>query len=268
MLAEDDIRQIEAWLDGALDPAEQAVFENRLRDDPGFAAEVVLHQKMRLAVGEKDVGAFRKTVENLLLERRSAPQNKFVILRYIWALAAALLLALAAVWFYNQTGRPTPEEVYAAAFQPPEHFEENGVREQVNRGDDSMAQQQQKQWAALNTAWGQQQYEQALALALEIAQKDSATGDDARMAFFVAGVIALAQENPEDALQYLQRAEGLKINAEEIRWYTTLALVKQALQDRSKNQQAMRALEKVKKESQPADRYPLIDKLLKALAAD
>lgn len=268
MLTDDDIRQIEAWLDGELDEADLAAFEIRLRDDPGFAAEVVLRQKMRQAVGEKDVGAFRQTVGNLLRERRAAPQHKTAILRYTWVIAAALLLALAAIWFVNQNNNhPAIQEAYASAFQPPERFEENAVRLRENRAADSVARRQQNRWAALNAAWAKHQYDQAKAIALAIAQSPTASEDDIQGAFFAAGVIALTQDSPAQALQYLERAQGKKVLAEEIRWYAALARVKLALQDPAQKESAVMGLKYLKKGTQPADRYPLIDQLLNALEA-
>ncbi len=262
MLTEEDIQQIEAWLDGALDKADLVAFEARLHDDPGFAAEVVLHQKMRLAVGEKDVGAFRQTVGDLLRERRAAPQNKFVFLRYTWIIAAALLLALAAIWYFNR-GEATPEQLYAEAFQPPARFHEGARRSDRPSAGDSIA-GQQADWTALNAAWAAGEQEKALLLALEIARTSTVRAAE-QEAYFAAGVIALAQKKPEDALQYLPKAEGPAVYKEEIQWYTALARVQLAMRDPAQKEQAVQALKAVKQGSQPKGRYALVDKLLRAL---
>lgn len=264
MSPEERTAQIEAWLDGTLDAEARAAFAASLRDDPALAAEVALHQRLRQAVREKKAGAFRKQIDGLLGEHRTAtplkPQaRRFSLTRYAWALAAALLLALAAVWFWSPT-YSTPEELYAQAFQPPAEFYDRTVR----HGPGKPTAPADTAWLRLDTAWAAADREKALQLALEISGREKDTLAR-QAAFFAAGVIALADQNPETALVYLKNAEGNKRYREEVVWYTALAQVQRALRKGGQTDQAIQALEEVKKGSQPEARYSMAEKLLEAL---
>ncbi|MBK6929785.1 MAG: hypothetical protein IPH12_02615 [Saprospirales bacterium] len=264
MSPEERTAQIEAWLDGTLDAEARAAFAASLRDDPALAVELALHERLRQAVREKSAGDFRQQLDSLLGEHRAGTARipslrRFWLPRYSWALAAALLLAVA-VWFWFPAG-PAPEDLYAQAFQPPTRFYHRSVRHTA----DSMATAPaDPTWVRLDSAWAAAGREQALRLALEISRAETDT-QSRLAALYAAGVIALADQQPEAAILHLKNAEGSKLYREEIVWYTALAQVQLALRDRERTGAAIQALENVKKGSQPEERYLMAEKLLESL---
>lgn len=271
MLPEEQQRQIEAWLDGQLPVEELAAFEARLRGDPAFAAEVALHRYMRQAVREKDIGNFRLSVDTLLAEAltagKSPPRPKvFQINRLIWAIAAALLLALAAVWFFR-TSQPTLEQLYAEAFQPPAQFRYRDMPKDAVRDRDTILKHILPAWENLNNAWSEKKADEALQHALEIARTDTSLSRS-QSAYYAAGIITLSEQKADEALEYLEKAGNVKPYAEDILWYKALAHVQIALRDPAHRSSAIDALNEVSRSNQPGYRHPLVEKMIEALATN
>lgn len=267
MLPEEQYQQIEAWLDGLLTDEALASFEVLMRDDPAFAAEAALHKMIRQTVLEKDIGAFRETLDMLLSDTEGSsepsPRTKTKLLqvrRFIWAIAAALLLAVAAILFFT-TKRQTPEQLYADAFHPPVAFRFKGMS--VDAVRDTSVKNIMPDWVNLNDAWAGKRTEEALQNALKIAQTDTSR-IRSQSAYYAAGVIALSDQRPEEALEYLDKAGKIEPYEEDILWYQALAHVQITLKDASHRPKTEEALNAVLQGRQPENRHQWAEKMLRA----
>lgn len=263
--------QIEAWLDGLLNESESRIFEERLQKDAALASEVALHQQMRRASRDTDMADFRKSIDAMIGAEEAnigvtsdVAVKKVGIRRMLMAAAAALALILAAFWFF-QNRMPSGVELYAKAFQPPAafhyHDSPDGALGQKRGSADTLT----LRWNAINQAWNTHQPDQAIRLALDIAATDSIP-ENRRAAFYMAGVMSLSANRPDQALEYLQQAEGIALYSEDIPWYMALAHFKLALENSNHRPQAVAALNRVLEQPlQPQPRPTQAKQMLRLL---
>jgi hypothetical protein len=265
MFSEEELQQIEAWLDGMLTDEALSAFEANRRLDPAFAAEIALHQALRQAAREKNLGTFRQNIDALLtantISAVPAPQKNISLPRLLLAIAAMLLLVLAAIWFF----RPQQSDLkplYAEAFETPAWFYNPSAPMATTR---DTAGQTNKQWIALNRAWTAQQLQTALQTALEIARTDTLSTQQRQAAYFAAGVIALSQQQPEQALRFFDQAQSNLLFAEDIAWYSALAHLQISFQNPAHQSQALEAFHNISQGPQPEKRRKCTEKILEAL---
>lgn len=265
MLPEHIKTQIEDWLDGTLGADEKTAFEAEMRGNPALEAEVRLHRAIRQAMREREVGVFRQTVDALLdaADSTSAArrEKRMQLPRVILALAASLLLILAAIWFFQQTVGPGPDQLYSEAFRPPVQFGFKGMQYAVR---DTSALQSWPEWSRLNEAWMANNLDEALRIALEIAQTDTAVSRS-QSAWYAAGVIALSKKNTNAALEYLEKAGSVDPFGEDIIWYKALSRVQQYIQKEADQFQSVEALRRVLDSPQPDYRHRWAERMLHIL---
>lgn len=261
MLNEEQSARIEAYLDGRLDADEKAAFERTLTADAALAQELYLHQMLRASVGEKEISAFRATVSDLLQEQRKRTRVVSTIWYVAGAIAASVALIWAALWFFPSE-RATNESLFAGAFQPPDELYSTVVR---TVADSAVAGAEAQRWEELNAAWLMKNYPRALALADSIAQQDTALSARQTAAYY-AGLVLLAQRRAAPALDYLNQAEGLAGQSENIQWYRALALLLLAEDDPARNGAARQAFSDLLHSDQPAYRLKAARRILTFLS--
>lgn len=265
MISHDRIIQIEDWLDGLLSDEARVIFEAELTVNPELVSEVRLHHAMRKAFREREVHAFRQTVDALLEEIQPAANlhksQKGLMLRMGWTLAAAIILVLAAIWFFSEKVANL-EQLYATAFNPPEQFGYGYMRRYSAR--DTAMNQVQQPWFALNEAWSKRRPDEALRLALEIAQNDT-SASQRQIAYYAAGVMELSLNHPNNALNYLEKADSVYPYAKDITWYVALAHVQISLNNPSHRSKAKDSLKKVLDSPPSKYHHSLAAKLLRSL---
>ena len=208
--AEQQFEQIEAYLSGALDGDERAVFEARMAADPEFAAEVELHREVAGAVADHGEVAFEENLRGIAEELEGAGEGKRRPWRnYLLAAAAVALLAVVG-WVVFQGGDPpTPQDLFAEHFQAyeaPATFRGKVPPEKLER---AFAPYKGGEWAV---ALG------------EFEQLEGEYPGDEEVLFY-AGISELALGNGAEGRAYLQRVLALPAHTSEVqgKWYIALS---------------------------------------------
>ena len=161
-----DIReQIELYAFGKLTGEALRAFEARLTADPAFAAAVARESEMLRALRLiPEVDALREQLNIIEKEQfvsLETTEKRSVPMRWYLAAAAAVLLAVAAVWYFRQPAVLTPEQIFAAHFHPPKTLNA-GVR-RGEAGSDSTAQNDfRKQWVEAVDLYAQGDFKASL----------------------------------------------------------------------------------------------------------
>ena len=216
------------------------------------AEDYLLWQKMR-DIERKTTGA-----------AEDAPKSNFA--RNLLIFFVLLTMGyMAYVWFARSK---TPAEVYHDNFVPPESLMADlSLRYGPARGNDSVTARPSACEFLLREAdefYKVKDYESAQEVLFEILS-DSLVVCQSDALFYI-GVIALAQENPELALECFAKIEDLEHFGEDIYWYQALAFVKLAEKNPLLRDKAARAVERTYSHTQDSLRREQAEKMLKHLA--
>lgn len=239
-------------------PSSEALRETRQKitawrkSEQTDAEDYLLWQKLR-DIERKTTGA-----------AEDAPKSNFT--RNL--LIAFVLLTvgyMAYVWFARSK---TPAEVYHDNFVPPESLMADlSLRYGPARGNDSVTTHPSACEFLLREAdefYKVKDYESAQEVLFEILSDSLAVCQSD--ALFYIGIIALAQENPELALECFAKIEDLEHFGEDIYWYQALAFVKLAEKNPLLRDKAARAVERTRSHTQDSLRREQADKMLEHLA--
>ncbi len=117
---------IERYLSNNLTTSEQEDFENRMKSDAQFQADVRLHEELSEALAEKDVIALEGELSKIIQHKR-APENKLKIRRWI-AIAAGILMIVTIgglILYQNINGGLSPAELYQSHLTLPIDLQED-----------------------------------------------------------------------------------------------------------------------------------------------
>lgn len=141
--------QIELYALGKLSGEALEAFRARLEADPELAAEVSRELELLQAIRTSDaVDAFRGAlaaqeagwVQESQQPAALLPKKRFVVLRpFIRAIAALLLLLLVVLVFWRRGITKSPEEIFAAHFNPAEALEDRALRRDGSGADETPA---------------------------------------------------------------------------------------------------------------------------------
>ncbi|GAA4318883.1 hypothetical protein [Flaviaesturariibacter amylovorans] len=208
-LSDTDEELLIRYLDGALDPAEEASLQTRLRQEPELQAG---YERLRLAARalhwgalNEQVAAARRQHEAIPAEataRKEAPVRPLRWLRPALAAAAVLAGLWIGIRWYDST-HLTPNQVYTR------HFINYDLSAQ--RGSDTAS--------PIEAAYAQEKYGQAYALGKE---PNSRLSPQQRL---LVGLSALHLNRASEAAALLQPLEGGPF-AEDAAYYRALALIK------------------------------------------
>jgi tetratricopeptide (TPR) repeat protein len=223
-----DIReQIELFALGRLSGNDLEAFEARLAADPDFAAEVAreveLIQAIRLAPGVDALRSQLEIIEKEAGERAETANKKpgrAISFRLLFAAAAAVMLCVAAIWFFNRTPSMTAQELFAAHFQPPATMS----AQVTGRGAEDTTQTPDTPFFSLLEA-AEQDYNKgnpagALEKIARLQALPESSGFSDRLAFY-AGLGCLQTGKPEQAIREFEKIR--EDYPSEKPWYLALA---------------------------------------------
>lgn len=204
---------IEAYLDGELSLADQAVFETALSSNPDLAHTVEEHKQLRGLMQQYQTDhSQRAKISNIY--HRIKEEDTSTVRRFsrFWPilLAAASLAFLVWIFWPRQTYKYSPSELFAASFLP-------APAPQKMSGDQDSSQQI---LALGHSAYSQQAYAQAIAYYQQVLPNGLLRSESA---FFLAQSY-LATQQYEQAAAALQWVDHRK---QEAAWYGALAALAQ-----------------------------------------
>ncbi|MCB0610598.1 MAG: hypothetical protein H6562_00845 [Lewinellaceae bacterium] len=195
---------IEKYMTGAMNNDERRAFEEQMAGDPELAEAIRVEKWMQAAAADQEWIALRRQLQQAD-QRRAGTKRPFLRPVWIWTSAAAAILLLA-VWSILHIGRPASPPDYTAYFEPyplvlqqrGETSDRPGLQEAYRSGDFQKAVPLLEQWAGQDP------------------------GDITPV--FYLGIAQLADNHPEKATGYLQKAAASETAfAEQAGWYLALA---------------------------------------------
>lgn len=218
---------IRAYLNNQLPPEEKQTFEQRLSDDPVFAAQAAEVATLQAAIqeaGDQELEAQLTTYSKELKQMDAtvfpspAPNinirklTSYSRIVYAAAVLIGLIVIVLPLWLMNRSGTSvaavTTEEIYAANFTIPPVPEA--------RSNDKQS--------AWRQSYGQGDYKTAVTQ-LEALLAD-ATFTGRSEAYLHLGIAQLALGNADDALPALTQVREESFDWESAQWYSALALLK------------------------------------------
>ncbi len=113
-ISQQEFEEIEKYLTGQIDVAEQAAFERRMAEDNVLRDEVTLQRQL---IGTVETAAFKAT--NEISEGYTIPAAKKIMRYWRYAAAAVLLLGVGITgWWLYSSKIISPKDLYTAYFRP------------------------------------------------------------------------------------------------------------------------------------------------------
>jgi len=241
----DRIRLIEAYYQGILSGEEKALFKQLMKQDKDFKDTVKEFKTIFNGFDALHVEYFQNNLkhlesqynnENVVSLNRETPVRS--IRSWYSAAAAVLILIFATVGYY--TMQPTLfEQNFYASESIAVHIE--SIR---GEGDLSVVEQNKKD---AYTAYQTQDYTTAIQL-LKVYFDEQATAAQDMQANIVLGVSLLAQDNAQEALDYLKVVLANKTTSyhQEAEWMWILAKLKLEQEGEAKVQKLLQQISKLK----------------------
>ncbi len=119
-----DLEYINQYLRGELDERDRSLFEKRLKEDPAFAEEVKLHQKVKEVVLDENTHRLDQVLKDIRREwerKPTATQPVFAWLKTPYRVAAAIVLIMAAgalAYIALWPSHPSSQELFSIYYQP------------------------------------------------------------------------------------------------------------------------------------------------------
>lgn len=217
---------IRAYLTDQLPPAERDAFEQRLTDDPEFAAEAAETATLYAAIqaeGDRELEAKLITyakpqhqMDATVMYPNPTKTNirkmtSYARIVYAAAVLVGLIVVILPLWLMNRsdaTITATPEEIYATNFTIPPAPEARGA-------------EQATQW---RRHFARGDYKTTIAQLEGLLADTTFTGRSE--AFYYLGIAQLASANPEAALQALAQVREESFDWDSAQWYSALAQLK------------------------------------------
>lgn len=232
MSKEEKYEQIEQFLEGKLTGEALQAFEQKMADNPLFAAEVKLHKGIEESFVDQDLIALSQTVQAVLHQKKqaSAGSGRIVVFRRLLQIVAGLALLIAAYFVIQNYSQPdTPQELAAKYFAPEEQFDHDAAQTSRNgEADDSTAeikplsQSIDKVWQEIEVFYNEKKYGQALAKLQEIQTLDPTfTTQSPSEFYYFEGLFLMFEKKPDLALLAFEKIE--MTYTEKATWYSALA---------------------------------------------
>lgn len=233
----ESVELIEKYVLGKLSSPEKTEFDRRMAEDSSFAEEVKFHENLSRVIAAEQTNiqkeklvALEAEFEQAFGEYRVTPTSNYARIGK-WLIAASfLIIAGLAGWFFTQkNGLPSDDKLVAQYFEPYRNVimpvERNGNNSGI--GDPS----NQVMIDAFN-AYEQGDFETALSIFNKTADENGIPP----YLYFYRGICHLELDNSSAALEQFQRynaTDGDERIAEQIYWYTALALLHQKEYDKA-----------------------------------
>ena len=270
--------QIQRYLRGKMSAEELESFQRTLGTD------AALQQKVWAAGAEwspEKAAAAVQNTEGMVLEEPTTSERTGILPNEIAPVKKrgpwlAIILCLAAlligVGVYRRFAKPKPD--FQTYFTPPKSlladFEarsagggtvENAVRDASSPCARLVAQADE---AYLVGDYDEAQ-EPLLLIVLDENGQETTGGGCASDGYFYLGLLRMRLGDPQTAIQCFTKVEDIDRYGEDIQWFMTLAFVQLAEQQPDVREQAARALNRILKSAQPADRKDMATSMLQKL---
>lgn len=215
---QEQYEEIEAYLEGALEPDQVREFERLMEEDPELAKEVELHGNLHRVMGPSGVNTFRAILDEEADSLRSSARIRSIGRRRILSIAASVaVIVTAALWIFTSRAT-TSDALYNQFYQSPSlTLDPSTVR---GEGNGAVLQDMVELFSRVNQLNQDGLYEQALK-----AINDEATAIPEELqdeVLYRKALLYLNLKDPEEAISYLNQITGLQ---ETVRWYKSLALL-------------------------------------------
>lgn len=234
------IEQIEAFLEGRMNPEEAAAFQEKMEKEKNLAAEVAAFELVLGGLREEGRDQLKAKFKSWDEEEKLKSSDSFQpeagkvidFRRYIMWGAAAVIIAVSLIYFL--VPGPGPEQIFADHFVP--HSEKYlALVDRSGTTTDSLMQE-------ASQAYGKQNYP----LTIELLQRVSDTISDPNIPKFYIGVSFLADGRISNALKYLRPVSNTPDHAltQPAIWYRGLAYLKTEYLDSARIQFEVLAMDK------------------------
>ncbi len=232
MNSEQQIEWIEQYLEGQLTGEELKAFEQKMAEDPTFAAEVKLQREIAEAMTEHDVIDLSRKLRSIQHQKKrpSGGSGRMIIFRRLLQIAAGLAFLVAVYFVYENFNQAnTPQELATRYFSPIEQISHAPDQVRQVRDDDSTLQIINELVKEINSLWQetealyvQKNYDQALIKLQTIRQLDPAFETQSPDEFFFyEGLLLLHTGKPEPAIRSFDKVSANY--TEKATWYSALA---------------------------------------------
>lgn len=222
----DHREQIELYAFGKLSGEALLDFEARLAADPAFAAAVARESEMLRALRlAPEVDLLREQLNRIEIEQLAADEisgkrkEQVVPVHWYLAAAAAVLLAIAAIWFFRQSPVLTPEQIFAAHFHPPKTLNK-GVPRGETDADTSAQTEFRKAWARADRQYTLGNYNTAMQTWQRLAAQPEARGFQSDL-YYAAGLAAMQAGDFPAAISLFEKIPPGSFQSE-VPWYVAL----------------------------------------------
>jgi len=218
MQDEQELTQIEQYLNGTLPPEEAFAFTERMENDPDFAQKVAEYKNILAGIdefGQDDFFNKMRSWENALAASEAETKTKEIPFKQYFARAAVVLLLLLPLgyWIVSQNSLSyTNEELFALYFEPYDDI----ISSRASGNTDMLAQGME--------FYHNRNYSEAITY---LEKYQTGTPDQPAVDFYL-GVSYLATDQTENAEQFFKKviAHGESAFVEVAEWNLALAYLK------------------------------------------
>jgi tetratricopeptide (TPR) repeat protein len=201
------VAYIDSYFRGELSPEESLSFDQQIKDDPSFAAEVAFYCST-LQVMKDEVTAEKKQRFRELYARTKQPPA--IIKRWRPFMAAAAILAALLIGWYLYMQPPPLQDVADRYIK--ETFETVSVRMAVTEDSLDMAKR----------LYNEKKLPESLVVFEKLSRSDSASDEAKKM----AGIVSMRLKQYDKAIKYFTSLEQLTLYDNPGKLYHALALIK------------------------------------------
>lgn len=214
--------KIEGYIQGTLPPEEQKQFEAEMEKDAALSDEVAFQRKLIKSIETESV---RQLLDQLHTENFEEEETPVVTMRqrqsYTWmAVAASVALLMVAGWWVFFGQQPSTSSLYAAYFSPATGLSTTLGYTNNAQFSEGMISYKLEEYAEAKNWWQ------------PLLEADPANDT----LNFYMGVASLANEQTDEAMQYLTKVEENQqsIYYGEARWYLALAYLQHDDKEKAK----------------------------------
>ena len=216
---EKNLDWLEAYLSGEMSESERIAAQAKIKENPEIQAQLSDLEDMYTVLKVHNRNLLKKTLQKADQETKSrTAAPKQVFMKYAIGIAASIILLFVAYWFLQSSS--SPQELFAAHFEPYPNYE-------IVRGEEN-----QNSFSKAMYAYDQNDYRNAISLMESLLEKESKQED----LLLYLGVAYLANQQTQSAIQTLQELHQLPSQKYEAQsnWYLAMAYLQSGNAEQAK----------------------------------